>query len=144
MKKTDGLMNVNSIIGEGTRFKGEFELNGVLRIDGDFQGIVKNAARVLVGKNGRAEAIIHANEIFIGGIVKGDIYAMEYVKILASGILIGNIITPKLNIEEGVIFHGRCKIIQTQIEYTKVENVIPYYTTRKYPENKQQEVASIY
>ena len=36
---------INSIIGEGTRFKGEFDLNGLLRIDGDFSGVIRPRAR---------------------------------------------------------------------------------------------------
>ena len=30
---------VNSIIGEGSEFRGEFTINGLLRIDGKFKGI---------------------------------------------------------------------------------------------------------
>ena len=41
---------VNSIVGEGTRFNGELDLNGLLRIDGDFTGTIKTTGKVLVGK----------------------------------------------------------------------------------------------
>ena len=40
---------VNSLIGEGTRFRGDFDLEGLLRIDGDFEGSVRTKGRVLVG-----------------------------------------------------------------------------------------------
>ena len=53
----DGAM-LNSIIGEGTKFKGEFDLDGLLRIDGDFSGIIRSKGKVLV--NGRAECDIYA------------------------------------------------------------------------------------
>ena len=64
---------VNSIIGEGTTLRGDFDLNGLLRIDGKFYGSVNTNGRVLVGKNGIAESTIIANTVVIGGKVKGDI-----------------------------------------------------------------------
>ena len=47
---------VNSIIGEGTKFRGDFELNGLLRIDGAFEGKIESEGKVLVGRHGSAVA----------------------------------------------------------------------------------------
>jgi cytoskeletal protein CcmA (bactofilin family) len=85
---------INSIIGEGTKFKGEFDLNGLLRIDGDFTGIIRTKGKVLVGKNGRAECTLNAGTVVI----------------LSTGLVLGNITTPRLIVEEGVIFNGSCRI----------------------------------
>jgi cytoskeletal protein CcmA (bactofilin family) len=106
----DGAM-LNSFIGEGTKFKGEFELDGLLRIDGDFSGIIKTKGRVLI--NGRAECDIHAGTVVIGGIVKGNITATEHVEILATGMVIGDIKAPSLIIEEGVLFCGSCSVYES-------------------------------
>ena len=64
---------INSIIGEGTKFKGEFDLNGLLRIDGDFTGVIRTKGKVLVGKNGRAECTLNAGTVVVGGVVRGEI-----------------------------------------------------------------------
>lgn len=101
---------VNSIVGEGTRLKGELDLNGLLRIDGDFIGTIRTTGKVLIGKNGRAECTISASTVVVGGAVRGDIYSTEKVIILSSGIMLGNIYTPRLIVEEGVIFDGNCYI----------------------------------
>ena len=101
---------INSIVGEGTKFRGELELNGLLRIDGDFSGTIRTNGKVLVGKNGRAECTIKSGTVVIGGIVKGNIYAEEKVIILSTGMMIGNINTPRLIAEEGVILNGNCLI----------------------------------
>jgi cytoskeletal protein CcmA (bactofilin family) len=103
---------VNSIIGEGTTLRGNFDLNGLLRIDGTFYGSVTTNAKVLVGKNGVAESIIIAGTVVIGGKVKGDIIASDRVTLLSTGELNGNIKTPRLIIEEGVRFDGSCEIIK--------------------------------
>ncbi len=105
---------INSIIGEGTRFKGEFDLNGLLRIDGDFTGTIRTPGKVLVGKNGRAECTMHAGTVVIGGIVRGDIYSAEKVVILSTGLVIGSISAPRLIVEEGVLFNGTCRISAVQ------------------------------
>jgi cytoskeletal protein CcmA (bactofilin family) len=101
---------INSIIGEGTRFKGEFDLNGLLRIDGDFTGVIRTRGKVLVGKNGRAECTLNAGTVVVGGVVRGEIVSTEKVIILSTGLVLGNITTPRLIVEEGVIFNGSCKV----------------------------------
>jgi cytoskeletal protein CcmA (bactofilin family) len=101
---------INSIIGEGTKFKGEFDLNGLLRIDGDFTGVIRTKGKVLVGKNGRAECTLNAGTVVVGGVVRGEIFTTEKVIILSTGLVLGNITTPRLIIEEGVIFNGSCKV----------------------------------
>ncbi|MBN1835751.1 MAG: polymer-forming cytoskeletal protein [Spirochaetales bacterium] len=103
---------INSIIGEGTRFNGEFDLNGLLRVDGDFCGTVRTNGKVLIGKNGRAECTIYAGTVVVGGIVRGNIFAGEKVVILSTGIVLGNVTSPRFIVEEGVIFNGNCRITQ--------------------------------
>jgi cytoskeletal protein CcmA (bactofilin family) len=105
---------INSIIGEGTRFNGEFDLNGLLRIDGDFCGTVRTDGKVLVGKNGRAECTVYAGTVVVGGILRGNVFANEKVVILSTGIVLGNIHSPRFIVEEGVIFNGTAKIVQAE------------------------------
>ncbi len=101
---------VNSIIGEGSDFKGEFKINGLLRIDGKFKGTIETDGKVLIGKTGESITDIKARVVVIGGTVKGNIFADERVIMLSTGHIIGKIITPILFMEEGVIFEGTCKI----------------------------------
>jgi cytoskeletal protein CcmA (bactofilin family) len=113
--------SVNSIIGEGTTLRGDFDLNGLLRIDGTFYGKVRTSGRVLIGRNGRAECDLIAGTIVIGGKVKGEIIAAERITLLSTGVLIGNIVTPRLIIEEGVIFNGRCEIVEDKDRLEKIK-----------------------
>jgi cytoskeletal protein CcmA (bactofilin family) len=113
---------INSIIGEGTRFKGEFDLNGLLRIDGDFTGTIRTKGKVLVGRNGRAECTLHAGTVVIGGVMRGEIFSTEKVIILSTGFMLGNITTPRLIVEEGVVLNGTCKISAPSPEQAKGGN----------------------
>ena len=101
---------VNSIIGEGSEFKGEFKINGLLRIDGQFMGTIETDGKVLIGKSGKATTDITASVVVIGGTVRGNVFAGERVIMLSTGQIKGNIITPSLVMEDGVEFEGNCII----------------------------------
>ncbi len=101
---------VNSIIGQGSEVKGEFKFEGVLRIDGVFSGELKSEGKVIIGETGHVKTDIKAGTIVIGGLVEGNVYATKQVNLLATGKLLGDIITPSLIVEEGVIFDGNCII----------------------------------
>ncbi len=101
---------INSIIGTGSEFKGEFKINGLLRIDGKFQGTIDTHGKVLIGQSGDAITDIKAKLVVVGGKVSGNIYATERVILLSTGDIKGNIITPSLVMEEGVKFDGNCVI----------------------------------
>jgi cytoskeletal protein CcmA (bactofilin family) len=118
---TNGESSVNSIIGEGTTLHGDFNLNGLLRIDGNFSGTVQTSGRVLIGKHGSAQCRIVAGTVVIGGKVKGEIIATERVTLLSTGVLIGNIVTPRLIIEEGVVFDGKCEIVEDKNKLEKLK-----------------------
>ncbi|MBT3276072.1 MAG: polymer-forming cytoskeletal protein [Spirochaetales bacterium] len=119
---------INSIVGEGTAFRGELHLSGLLRIDGDFSGTIRTSGKVLIGKSGRAECTIRANTVVIGGVVRGNIYADEKVIVLSTGMMIGNIRSPRLIAEEGVILNGNCLIKQEDSESVLMEPVEPEQT----------------
>ena len=112
--------SVNSIIGEGTTLRGDFDLNGLLRIDGTFFGKVKTNGKVLVGKNGIAESTIIAGTVVIGGKVRGEIIATDGITLLSTGEMIGTIITSHLVIEEGVIFDGKCEVVEDKARMAKI------------------------
>ncbi|SRR6056297_2024178 len=112
---------INSIIGEGASFSGDISMDGLFRIDGDFRGNIEKADKVLIGRNGRAECSIHAGTVVVGGVVKGDIYSTEKVVVLSTGMVIGNIATPRLLVEDGVVLNGRCKILSFKDKKKKQE-----------------------
>ena len=97
---------VNSIIGEGTHFKGHIDLNGLLRIDGDFNGTIKTEGKVLIGRHGRAECDIMAGTVVIGGLVRGTVSASAKLIILSTAMVIGDVYSPNLTIEEGGVLQA--------------------------------------
>jgi cytoskeletal protein CcmA (bactofilin family) len=137
---TNGESFVNSIIGEGTTLHGDFNLNGLLRIDGTFVGKVRTSGKVLIGKNGQAECEIVAATVVIGGKVKGEIIATERITLLSTGVFIGNIVTPRLIIEEGVVFDGKCEIVEDKDKLEKIKQ--KYLLTREAETTEQPKTAN--
>ncbi len=101
---------INTLIGEGTTFKGELETTGQVRIDGDFLGTLTTKGKVLLSRTGRMKADIRAKEITIGGVLKGDIVASDKVQVLQSGLVLGKITSPSLQIDVEAIIDGVCHI----------------------------------
>jgi cytoskeletal protein CcmA (bactofilin family) len=101
---------VNSIVGSGTYFKGTITVSGLLRIDGDLSGGVKSTGRVIVGRGGRADCTIDAGTVVIGGVFRGTIYASEKVIGLSTAIIIGNIYSPRIIAESGLLLDGAMHI----------------------------------
>ena len=104
---------INSIIGEGTFVSGVIESDELMRIDGLFRGPIHSTGKVLIGKNGCVESFITAETVVVGGIVKGNIKASERIVVLTDGVVIGNIKTPRLTVEENVLLHGRCTVTRS-------------------------------
>ena len=128
---------VSSFIGEDTKFRGDITLSGLLRIDGDFAGSVSTTGKVIIGKTGRAECVIQAKTVVVGGIVKGNIFATEKVVALSSGIILGNISAPRLIAENGVILNGKCVIIE-EMANQSINGKISMYTTPDFSEPEEK------
>lgn len=101
---------VNSIIGEGSEFIGEFRVDGLIRIDGKFKGLIDTKGKVLIGKTGVVDTDIRARIVVAGGTINGNIYASERVILLSTCKLYGDLVTPTLIVENGVFFQGKCTI----------------------------------
>ena len=104
-------ITINSIVGTGTEFQGQINISGPLRIDGKFVGKVNSTGKVYIAKQARAEAVILANNVIVGGYIKGDIYAEKNVVVLKSAEIDGNIYSCSVNMDSGVLFNGECRIL---------------------------------
>ena len=105
--------NLNAFLGEGTSFKGTLTFEGTVRIDGRLEGEIFTKDTLVIGEGAQVNASIHAGVVVISGTVHGNITAERKIDIHASGRLFGNISTPSLVIEEGVVFEGGCTMGQS-------------------------------
>lgn len=120
---TAGRDNLNAFLGEGTSFKGALTFEGTVRIDGRLEGQIFTKDTLVVGESAQVKAEIHAGTVVIGGTVQGNVVAERRIEIHASGRLFGNVSTPSLVIEEGVVFEGSCTMGQSPPGETRVEDL---------------------
>jgi len=109
----------NCVIGEGSIFEGRFYVNGSILIEGKFQGDIKTDDQLIVGPTGRVKTDIIARKVTVAGTLIGNIAASEEVSLMHTGKVLGNIATPKLTVEPGVITEGKVTITSGQNDDTK-------------------------
>lgn len=100
---------LESFIGANSKFRGDIDLKGTLRIDGSIEGNII-ADWVILGEGSSVKGDISARGIVIGGRVEGSLHAKEIVEIKVKGDVQGDILTSKLQIAEGGLFEGRSKM----------------------------------
>ena len=97
-----------TFFGKGADFKGVVSFNGTIRIDGRVKGEIHTTGTLIVGEHAVIEGIVSVGTLMNSGKIKGTITAIEKIQILKSGVLVGDIRTPVIAIEEGSRFHGMC------------------------------------
>ena len=95
------------MIGPTIKIKGEVSGDEDLLIQGQVEGtITLKAHQVVVGESGQVFADILAKTIKIDGKVNGDVTGTENVVISKLGNVRGNIVAPRVLLEDGAIFKG--------------------------------------
>jgi len=107
---TGGEGNLNSILGPGCKVKGNIELKGTLRIDGEFDGEVTCPETLIIGKSGVVKADVKVKNAVIGGKLVGNVTATNKIELQTGSHVEGDISTARLVIDEGVFFEGACKM----------------------------------
>jgi cytoskeletal protein CcmA (bactofilin family) len=105
--KQAALGEITTLLGRGAAFEGKLTFEGTVRIDGRFRGEVFSDDTLVIGEGALVEAEIDIGEIIIQGTVVGNIKAKRSIEIHAPGRVKGDITTPSLQIDKGVIFEGR-------------------------------------
>jgi len=94
-------------IGKSVVIKGELSGSEDLYLDGEVEGSIElNNHSITVGPNGRVRANVHAREIVVFGKVDGKAIGDEKVELKRSAVLIGDISTKRILIEDGAYFKG--------------------------------------
>lgn len=99
-----------AMLGRGTRVSGKITFEGKARIDGQVEGEIVASDALEIGEAALVNAQISGTTIVVQGKVTGDLTASKKLEIRAPGRLYGNVTTPSLVIEEGVIFEGHCSM----------------------------------
>ena len=96
-----------AVIGPGIHINGDISGDENLLVEGKVDGKIRlGSNHVEIGQSGQVNADINAKVIKIAGQVRGDLNGTEKVVISSSGNVHGNIVAPRMTLEDGAIFKG--------------------------------------
>jgi cytoskeletal protein CcmA (bactofilin family) len=97
-----------TFLAKGVDFKGVISFDGTIRVDGRIEGEVHTTGTLIVGEHAVIKGIVSVGSLTTSGKINGTVTATEKIHISKPGMLIGDIRTPAISIEDGAHFHGMC------------------------------------
>lgn len=109
-----------STIGNNIQFRGELIGREDLHIEGRIEGtVIMEGQNLTIGEQGELDANIHAQNIIINGKLTGDVLADELIEIKNTAVVKGNLIAPRIQLEDGGKFRGSMDMVDTDEEQSE-------------------------
>src|SRR5690606_13200699 len=102
--------NNTTVIGVGTRIKGEMTFEGTARILGEFEGRISSPGEVQVGESALCKAAIEGSVVVVDGVIEGNITARQTLQLNPSAKVAGDIVATSMTVVEGASLVGHCRI----------------------------------
>jgi cytoskeletal protein CcmA (bactofilin family) len=100
-------------IGKSVFIKGELSGSEDLYVDGQVEGTINLLQNSLtVGPNGQVRADIHAKNLVVQGKVEGSIEAADRAQLTKTAIVVADVSTQRLAIEEGAYLKGKVEMLK--------------------------------
>jgi cytoskeletal protein CcmA (bactofilin family) len=95
-------------IGQGVVIEGRITSAQDLRIDGTVEGTIEVGSHgLIIGTGAAVKANLIAKSILISGTVTGNVTATDRVDLQATGVVSGDINSPRLVVVEGAVIKGK-------------------------------------
>jgi cytoskeletal protein CcmA (bactofilin family) len=111
--------SINTIIGPNTSFNGDIETGGFTRVDGSIRGNVTARGRVVIGEKARMKSNVSGTSVTVGGVVYGNVIASEQLIILSTALIMGDVITRRIQADEGCLIHGKVSVCPDEKSWNK-------------------------
>lgn len=108
--KNNADKRVDTFIGRETSMQGSLEAKGLIHIEGHFQGDIYTEGEVVIGAGASVKANVKGNSVNLAGSIEGNVEAVQRLLIRNGGVLLGDIKTGALAVEDGALFKGNCKM----------------------------------
>jgi cytoskeletal protein CcmA (bactofilin family) len=100
-------------IGPAASFNGDLECDGIVKIDGVYQGSIKTVSNVIISKKARVDAHIEAQNVSVSGQAKGSIVAKGRLEILPTGRVWADVTVSSFLLDDGGKLHGALRMFGT-------------------------------
>jgi cytoskeletal protein CcmA (bactofilin family) len=112
-KRSAPLDTIEVTVGPTANFKGDLECDGIVKIEGVFQGSIRTPSNVIIAQKGRVDAHIDALNVSVSGQAKGAIVARGRLEILSTGRVWADVTVSSFLLDEGGKLHGGLKMLGT-------------------------------
>lgn len=107
--------NPTSILDRDCETEGRLKFAGTLIINGKVRGEIFSSGTLLVGESAEVEGDVRVNTAIVSGQVTGNLIARERVELRSGARITGDIVTPALVLDEGVVFEGNCRMRSDEV-----------------------------
>ena len=112
-KRPIPLDKIEVAIGPTANFHGDLECDGIVKVEGIFQGSIRTPSSVIIAEKGRVDAHIDALNVSVSGQAKGAILARGRLEILSTGRVWADVTVTTFLLDEGGKLHGGLKMYGT-------------------------------
>jgi cytoskeletal protein CcmA (bactofilin family) len=98
-------------IGQNVTVEGKITSSQDIRIDGHVEGEIEvGQHEVVLGVGCEVKASLNARSVIVGGTVTGDVIASERIQIQSTGVLLGDVVSPRLLVQDGGLLQGKVDV----------------------------------
>ena len=109
-KRPVPLDRIEVTVGPTANINGDLVCDGIVKIDGVYQGSIKTVSNVIITEKGRVDAHIEAQNVSVSGQAKGSILAKGRLEILTTGRVWADVIVSSFLLDDGGKLHGALKM----------------------------------
>jgi len=132
---------LSAFVGYGVEFKGVLYYKGKVQIEGHFDGEIQTDDTLFIGDLAVVTGQIRAGSVICSGQLTGDIFAHDLIALKAPAIVEAALTTPKLGMENGVIFNGKISMPVPGMPQPLEQGVVPLFT-REATQEQSEELSS--
>jgi len=99
-----------TIIGEGSKFKGNVKTDKAFKIDGCFEGEIVSTEVVIITENGTFKGTLSCKDLQLLGKVEGNVSCEDTVQITTGASIIGDIEAANFLTQKDCTIEGKCTI----------------------------------
>ena len=105
----------DSVLAAHCVLKGDLELKGKSQINGRVEGEISSDGELTIGEEGQIKADIFGKIVIVYGRVEGHIKCSERLELHAGAHVTGDVLSPRVVMQDGVVFEGRCWMGEEQL-----------------------------
>lgn len=101
---------LTAFLDEGSEIEGKYTFSGTVLLNGKFQGEIASPDTLIIGERGVVNATVRAGTLVVNGELVGNVHASERVELAGKARVFGDLESPVIVLQEGVLFEGHCRM----------------------------------